>query len=293
MLLLCATCLTVIVAGALWLTAAKGIAGSHNTAVSTAPSHQIMDRLFDVDIIVNGRPLEEYFARGKSYVEAVAGAEYEIRLRNPLPYRVAVALSVDGLNSIDARRSSAWNASKWVLGPYQTIHIAGWQMSSARARHFYFTTERDSYAAKLGQSSNLGLISAVFFRESTPTPVQITPPPRPRPLDDDAVREDRRSQAPSANSAGRGTMKAERDSSVIGPDDESAATGIGRDVHNDVRWVNVNLEPHPAAEVTIRYEYYPALVRLGIFPRPYPRPSSLRRREQATGFEDRQFSPEP
>ena len=104
------------------------------------------------------------------------GAEYEIRIRNPYPFRVAVALSVDGLNSIDARRTSAWNASKWVIAPYSTIHVSGWQMSSERARHFYFTTERDSYAAKLGQPANLGAISAVFFRERRPIPVPITPP---------------------------------------------------------------------------------------------------------------------
>ena len=48
--------------------------------------------------------------------------------------RVAVALSVDGLNTIDARHTSPWNASKWVLEPYETITIGGWQMSSERAR---------------------------------------------------------------------------------------------------------------------------------------------------------------
>src|SRR4029450_2242852 len=140
------------------------------------------ERRFDVEVLVNGYPLEEYYSRGKVYIEAIAGAEYEVRIRNPLPYRVAVALSVDGLNSIDARRTSAWSASKWVIEPYGTIQIGGWQMSSERARRFYFTTERDSYAAKLGQTSNLGVISAVFFREVRPVPVPITPPPRPYPM---------------------------------------------------------------------------------------------------------------
>ncbi|MCR6679546.1 hypothetical protein NVV43_29305, partial [Escherichia marmotae] len=80
----------------------------------------------------------------------------ELQIRNPLPERVAVALSVDGLNSIDARHTSAWNSSKWVIEPYGTITIGGWQMSSERARRFYFTNERDSYAAKLGQTANVG-----------------------------------------------------------------------------------------------------------------------------------------
>lgn len=131
---------------------------------------------FDVQVLVDGRPLAEYVARGKSYVEAIAGAEYELRVRNPLPYRVAVALSVDGLNTIDARHTTAWNASKWVIEPYGAITVSGWQMSSERARRFYFTSERDSYGAKLGQTSNLGNISAVFFRERRPIPVPIAPP---------------------------------------------------------------------------------------------------------------------
>jgi hypothetical protein len=56
----------------------------------------------------------------------------------------------------------------------------------------------------------------------------------------------------------------------------------------------MDLDPRAAGEVTIRYEYYPALVRLGIMPRRhYERPDPLSRREGARGFEDRRFSPEP
>jgi hypothetical protein len=251
------------------------------------------DRGFEVQIIVDGRPLEEYNARGKSYVEALAGAEYEVRIRNPLPYRVAVALSVDGLNSIDARRTTAWNASKWVIEPYGTITVTGWQMSSERARQFYFTSERDSYGAKLGQTSNLGVVSAVFFRERRPIPVPVTPPPHPRPPYEEERGRDEKSKAPSAGmGTADSTVRRQAEIAPV-PDDEYAATGIGRSVHNDVRWVNMELESRPAAEVTIRYEYYPALVRLGVLPRPYPRPDPLRRREGSTGFEDRRFSPEP
>jgi hypothetical protein len=56
----------------------------------------------------------------------------------------------------------------------------------------------------------------------------------------------------------------------------------------------MDLESSPAAEVTLRYEFRDALVRLGVLPRNYPsQPDPLRRRERARGFEDRQFSPEP
>jgi hypothetical protein len=207
----------------------------------------VVDRGFEVQILVNGRPLEEYYARGKSYVEASEGAEYEVRIRNPLPFRVAVALSVDGLNTIDARRTTAWNASKWVIEPYGTINISGWQMSSERARQFYFTSERDSYGAKLGQTSNLGVVSAVFFRERRSVVVPVTPPPRPHPLYEEDSRRDESAEAPSAGSRTENSAKSKQGQIATVPDDEYAATGIGRSVHNDVRWINLELESRPAA----------------------------------------------
>jgi hypothetical protein len=302
-LLICGS-FALIIASAFVLAKTRPAAGVSGSAVGVV-APVVFDGGFEVDILVDGRPLTEYRAHGRSYIEAIAGAEYEIRIRNPRPYRVAVALSVDGLNSIDARRSSAWNASKWVLEPYGTISISGWQMSSERARRFYFTSERDSYGAKLGQTANLGNISAVFFRELPSYPIPVTPGP-PRRIYEDDGRDGQRSEPSSAGSADAEDNKSR--SGVVSsegpkqrqppaaqplPDDEFAATGIGRSVHNDVRWVNMELDSRPAGEVSLRYEYYPALVRLGILPRRYERIDPLRRREGATGFEGRRFSPEP
>ena len=235
---------------------------------------------FDLEVLVDGRPLAEYFARGRTYVEALKGAEFELRVRNPTPNRVAVALSVDGLNTIDARHTSAWNSSKWVIDPYQTISIGGWQMSTERARRFYFTDERDSYGAKLGQTTNLGVITAVVFRERQP--VSINPP---MPIYRDREKsQDESSNQPSDTRAGESGRKA----GIARTDDDYAATGIGRSVRNDVRWIDMELEAHPLAELSVRYEYYSALLKLGVLPRPNYEPYPLRRREDSRGF-----SPEP
>ena len=77
-----------------------------------------------------------------------------------------MALSVDGLNTIDARETTAAEARKWVLGPYETVTISGWQTSQLEAHRFEFTTEARSYGQALGKTANLGVISAVFFKES-------------------------------------------------------------------------------------------------------------------------------
>lgn len=251
---------------------------------------------FNVEVTIDGYPLQQYPARGRVYIEAREGAEYGITIRNPWPERVAVALAVDGLNTIDARHTTARAASKWVIEPYGSITISGWQMSSTRARRFYFTSERDSYAAKSGRPDDMGLITAVFFRERRP--VAVAPLRPPYILEDERARAEskdkreapaRKSQAQSAGQArNRGVAPVPYDS------DDYAATGIGRAVDHDVRWVNLELEDRPAAEVSLRYEYRPALVRLGILPRPYqPAPDPLQRRERARGFRDGQFCPEP
>jgi len=251
---------------------------------------------FTVEVLVDGRRLTEYAARGRRYVEALESAEYEVRVHNPTGARVAVALSVDGLNSIDARHTSAWDAHKWVIEPYGTISVRGWQMSGESARRFYFTTERDSYAAKLGQASNLGLITAVFFRERQPVTItRVTPPYK----EEDRIRDQQ--SAPAPKTSGESPARSEGSSDAAKarnvpayppPDDESAATGIGRSVRNDVQWIRMDLDARPAGEIVIRYEYRPALVRLGIIPRDYPRPDVLDRRERAKGFEPK-YCPQP
>jgi hypothetical protein len=247
---------------------------------------------FGVEVLVGGSPLEQLAGRGKVYVEAVAGSEYALRIHNPLAARVGVALSVDGLNTIDARRTTARDASKWIVEPYGTITITGWQMSRTSARSFYFTSERDSYANKLGRAADVGVITAVFFRERAGY-AEIAPP-SPRPLGAPRrAEEGEMKSAPQSSQSSSGAGAAADRSAGRARDDGYAATGIGRSVGNDVRWVNLDLERDPAAEVTLRYEYRPALVRLGVLPRRYDQPDPLRRRERARGFDDPRFCPDP
>lgn len=220
-------------------------------------------RAHDLSVIVDGRSLPEYVHEGTTYVEAVRGRDYALRLHNPTPYRVAVALAVDGLNTIDAKHTDAWRASKWVLDPYETVDIEGWQVSDSAARRFTFTGERDSYGAKRGMTENLGVIEAVFYRERT---LVI-------PMEREVMAAPPASAAPQA---------AGRSKSAEALSDDHAATGMGGRTRHDVTRVAVDLDPAPVATARIRYEFRPQLVRLGVLPR---HEDPLRRREKAKGFE--------
>lgn len=245
----------------------------------------------DIEILVNGTPQTRYAHDGRWYVEALKGREYTIRIRNPYPVRAAVALSVDGLNTIDARHTAASDARKWVLDLYQTITISGWQVSSTHARTFEFTTEDKSYGAALHKTANLGMISAVYFRERSssivdrPSSVDAAPSVERRPSSNDA---DARMEPQSSSSLGESVGSTARSRSRAA--DEYAATGMGQRTGHAVTRVHLDLEPTPAQTVNIRYEFRPQLVRLGILPEARDT-DPLRRRERARGFEAG-FAPE-
>ena len=247
-------------------------------SVLATPTEAHSRHPYSMEILVDGVPVEAHHARGKTYIEAEEGCEYSIRLRNHTGRRVAVALSVDGLNSIDAKTTTSQDATKWILSPHQTVTLDGWQTGSTTARRFFFTTENESYGAWLGKTRNLGLISAAFFQEKVPQPMLFE------------ERESGRRRAPrSGRPADAGEQRAEADSLS----DENAATGIGREIDHHVRRVRFDAESHPAAVVELRYEYHDSLVALGVLP---PRPvwkDPLDRRESARGFEDFEFAPVP
>ena len=245
---------------------------------------------FGVEVLIDGRAVNEYPARGTRYIEAIKGREYAIRLRNPLGVRVAVALSVDGLNSIDARRTTAKDARKWVLGPYETVVISGWQTSSSHARQFFFTSEEQSYAQWLGKTRDMGTISAVFFRERVVEVVPLTSAQRPE-AQGSAADTGRARPAPAAPSSAGAEQSAPSRNEAAAKREDYAATGIGRHTDHRVEQVYLDLDPRPVASIDLRYEYRPQLVRLGVLP-PAPDRDRLARRERARGF-DKGFCPEP
>ncbi len=244
------------------------VVGTQPVISALADDHQ------GVEILVGGAPQRRYAHGGRWYVEALKGREYAIRLHNPYGVRVAVALSVDGLNTIDARQTTAADARKWVLEPYQTVTITGWQTSLTEARRFEFTTEARSYGQALGATANLGVISAVFFKERARRVVAEE--------SNDAV--DRR--APAA-------PRARQEAPAAGAQraDEYAATGMGRRTGHAVTQVRLDLEEAPVQMTNIRYEFHPQLVKLGILPSATT-PDALQRRERARGFAPG-FCPEP
>ncbi|HVE65724.1 MAG TPA: hypothetical protein VNC59_04010, partial [Thermoanaerobaculia bacterium] len=188
-------------------------------AATVAPAHAARVHGFEVSVVMDGSEAPEYHQDGKIYVEALKGREFTVRLSNPTAERIAVALSVDGRNVVDAKRTTAQGAAKWVLAPGQTVEIPGWQVSGDTSRKFFFTETGRSYAKWLGDTRNVGTIEAVFFREKRRW---VSPPAVERDSGSGAREEEgvRRQDAPAASAAPESAPE-KRES------DRFAATGIG------------------------------------------------------------------
>ena len=269
------------------------------TLACTLPALAAQTGGYGLSVVINGSAVPEYGARGRVYVEALKGQTFTLRLSNPTGERVAVALSVDGRNVVDASHTSAREATKWILEPWQTLEIPGWQISGDTSRRFFFTETSRSYAKWLGDTSNIGTIEAIFFREKrrrVAQPIagvekdQVRGANRERASGLDAPGGPETAQAMPAPSAEAQAPSRDAKAQVQAgaASDSYAATGIGERSSFPVTWVDFQEDPAPAATIALRYEFRPELVRLGVL----SNEGDLWAREKAQGF-DRKYAPSP
>ncbi|MGH7742975.1 MAG: hypothetical protein ACRENS_13250 [Candidatus Eiseniibacteriota bacterium] len=270
------------------LMAASAALGFATLAHATQSWPHAQGRLVDVRILEDGRPATLY-SRGwtwnpqRRYFEAFEGAHYAVELRNLTERRVAIVMSVDGLNVLNGQRSSL-NSSEpmYVLGPWESAVIRGWRTSLDEVQQFIFVNEQVSYAARVGKANgDMGWVRVATFEEQRP--LACVPnlrlggggdsgQPRPEAKDDGA-----QNQSPSAGAPEPARKEAAGPTRSLGQardqvgqleERESApGTGWGERRNDHVE----RTEFLPAANFTdqliFRYEYASGLQALGIFPR--------------------------
>lgn len=121
---------------------------------------------YEVDVLVNGRPIKEYFHEGKTYVEGKKGTEFSLKLKNNSWSRKLFIVSIDGLSVIDGKDAS-FDSGGYIVPPHSSMTIDGWRVSDKEVAKFYFSKEKDSYRVKKGDGKNLGVIGMAVFEEKT------------------------------------------------------------------------------------------------------------------------------
>jgi len=243
--------------------------------------------LVAVCVEIDGQPTSLYPApdgSGRFYLEARKGSRYAVALANRTGERLGVVLTVDGLNAISGERD-AGRGRMYVLDPWQRTTVQGWRTSLQEVRRFTFVDEQASYAARAAKANEkMGWIEVAAFRERrayvrslTPRSVPAPAPTPPRPYETDGESADK-SEA-SAKRAQADSAEATAPSLGAAQARSYPGTGWGPRADDPVVLVDFDPESDPTQRVTLRYEYRPALVALGVLPRWQP-PSRDRLRER-------------
>jgi hypothetical protein len=127
-----------------------------------------------------GQPLQIWRHHGRLFIAGQPGARYSLRLTNHTDGRVLLVLSVDGVNVLTGETAN-YDQSGYVLKAYQTYDVSGWRKSDTEVAAFTFAPLPQSYAARTGRPTDVGVIGMAVFKEraAIQAPAYIEPENRP------------------------------------------------------------------------------------------------------------------
>ena len=245
------TSITFIDAGVSW--AHRRVSG----ATSAPYAFEVVD--------ASGRRLPTFAHRGGSYVLGRRGRRYRIRVYNRSARRVEAVVSVDGRDVLDGKAAN-WRKRGYIVPAYGQVTIDGFRVSLRRVATFRFSKVSSSYAAKMGNAREVGVIGVAIFRERR-QPVLASPyRDYGRAAEAESSPARRRSApAPADSSAGR--LQAKRPASRAARQQRSGlGTAFGESRHSQVTQVSfVRAQSnHPSRVLIARYNDRPGLLALGI-----------------------------
>jgi hypothetical protein len=268
----------------------------------------------------NQTALPTFNDHGKTYVMGGIGDRYSIMITNPTGRRVEAVVSVDGLDAMDGQSADYVQKRGYIIPAYGDATIEGFRTSYDSVATFRFSSVANSYAGRLGQARDVGVIGVAFFPERyvppPPPPLAVAPAKRApahnaAPKDLDAPPAPPASPAATApasdlgHASGGGGAEGYADGRSAGASRRAEAQrqrpGLGtefgeaRDSHIDTVAFARQSAASPSEVVAIRYNNRAGLLALGIQvdpPRSYARDDTTLR-ETADPFRQNRFAQPP
>jgi len=215
-----------------------------------------------------GGVLPTHRHRGYTWVEGRRGQRYVIRVQNHTAERIEAVVTVDGRDVITGQPGNFRRNRGYVIQPYGSVRIDGFRTSWSGVAAFRFTDLPESYAARMGDASNVGVVGVAVFKERRP-PRPVPPPPI---ATDDLRRESGlgsgyggggRSRAPAAEAAPSGSYAAP-------PRGHSIGTGYGEDAWSPASQTTFERRSRsPEARLALYYDDHEGLIARGVITRPW------------------------
>lgn len=121
----------------------------------------------EVEIVVNGKPVQTYNHDGKVYIESRTGTEYGIKIKNNSYSRVLAVVTVDGINVISGQITSHEDRVGYVISARDSYVVKGYRKDNDSVGAFKFCSPSSSYAKEKGIGHNNGVIGVRIFDEVT------------------------------------------------------------------------------------------------------------------------------
>ena len=133
---------------------------------------------YDVQVFVDGSPAPTFWHDGESYVMGHTGERYVVRVQNHTGHRIEAVVTVDGRDVVDGKAGDFRNKRGYLVPAWGQVDIDGWRLSQSQAATFRFSSVADSYAARMGNAREVGVIGVAVFPERVyhPHPVYVPPP---------------------------------------------------------------------------------------------------------------------
>ncbi len=105
---------------------------------------------YELNVLVNGKPVREYFHNNRFFIEAKNGTEYSLKLKNHSHKKIMAVISVDGVDVLKGQKG-AEAESGYIVAPYSHINIVGYRIDDGAVATFKFSDGKTSYATQVEQ----------------------------------------------------------------------------------------------------------------------------------------------
>ena len=260
-----------------------------------------------------GQTLRTWRHHGHLFVAGEPGERYSLRVVNHTDGRVLLVMTVDGVNILTGETAD-FHQNGYVLTPYESYDVTGWRKSHTEVAAFAFAPLPQSYAARTGRPTDVGVIGMAVFKEWAPAEAPLVdapalelrrrdesrngssdaasgyayrgavpPPPAPVAAPPSLFK----SPAPAAASRSKAEAQAAT-GAMARQYDERLGTAHGTREWSVVSETTfVRATPYPWYVRQIQYDTYPHLVASGVIPpspHAVPRPRAFPLNADDTGF---------
>ena len=119
---------------------------------------------FEFEVLIHGSSAREYYHQQSHYIEGKEGSKFSLRMRNNSSHRVLFVPTVDGLSIMNGKEASL-KSKGYIVDAHDALTIDGWRTSDDKVAEFFFASNKNSYAKKMGRGGNLGVIGCAVFKE--------------------------------------------------------------------------------------------------------------------------------